>query len=121
MCACNKKNLGVSIEIDNVGHVPSNAWAMQREELEARAQHVETSGVVPYESCPRVGCCGRSQAPANSAARRGVQVATAIRRGVRAGARGQNQIFSGNGKQFTKVSRAVGKAEKSFILTIPGI
>ena len=87
MCDCNRKSRGASVDIDNVGHVPSNAWAMQREELEARAQHVKTSGGVPYESCPRVGCCGRSQGPAKSAARRGVQVANAIQTGVRAGAR----------------------------------
>ena len=87
MCDCNRKSCGVSVDIDNVGHVPSNAWAMQQEELETRAQHVKTSGGVPHVTCLRVGSCGRSQGPAKSATRRVAQVANAIQRSARRGTR----------------------------------
>ena len=41
--------------------------AVQQDELEARAQHVETSEEVPYESCHRAGISGRRQGPAKNA------------------------------------------------------
>ena len=46
--------------------------AVQQEELEARAQHVETSEGVPYELCHQAGISGRRQGSAKSARAREV-------------------------------------------------